>query len=138
MWPNFPFLSAASNAIVKPGGPLKWKKRLVKDTKTFAAAHGSDEDRQAYISASRRALSVIAKAETSQTICSSFSPKSNCKSVHTLLCSMAGSPSSFSSSSNFPNCSSSRESASVFAAYLRSHFFVSQPKALPSKARGYL
>ena len=39
---------------------------------------------------------------------------------------------------NFPNCSSLRESASVYAAYLRSHFSVSQPKALRSRARGYL
>ena len=36
------------------------------------------------------------------------------------------------------NCSSPRESASVYAAYQRSHFSVSQPKALRSKARGYL
>ena len=33
MRPNFLFLLAASNAILKPGGPLKWKKRLVKDVK---------------------------------------------------------------------------------------------------------
>ena len=41
--------------------------------KAFAAAHRSDEDRQAYISASRRASSVIAKAkaEAWQTTCSS-------------------------------------------------------------------
>ena len=46
--------------------------------KAFAAAHRSDEDRQAYISASRRASSVIAKAkaEAWQTTCSSLSPKS--------------------------------------------------------------
>ena len=108
--------------------------------KTFGAAHRSDEDRQAYISASRRASSVIAKAkdEAWQTTCSSLSPKSNPKSVHSLLCSIAGSPSSSSSSPNFPNCSSPRESASVYAAYLRSHFSVSQPKALRSRARGYL
>ena len=95
--------------------------------KAFAAAHRSDEDRQAYISASRRTLSVIAKAKTEawQTTCSSLSPKS----VHSLLCSIAGSPSSSSSSPNFPNCSSPRESASVYAAYLRSHFSVSQPEA---------
>ena len=31
MRPNLPFLSAASNAILKPGGPLKWTKRLVND-----------------------------------------------------------------------------------------------------------
>ena len=105
--------------------------------KAFAAAHRSDEDRQAYISASRRASSVIAKAkaEAWQTTCSSLSPRSNPKSVHSLLRSIAGSS---SSSPNFPNCSSPRESASVYAAYLRSHFCVSQPKALRSRARGYL
>ena len=55
--------------------------------KAFAAAHRSDEDRQAYISASLRASSVIAKAEARQTTCSSLSPKS----VHSLLRSIAGS-----------------------------------------------
>ena len=106
----------------------------------FAAAHRSDEDRQAYISASRRASSVIAKAkaEAWQTTCSFLSPKSNPKFVHSLLRSIAGSPSSSSSSSNFPNCSSPKESALVYAAYLRSHFSVSQPKSLRSRARGYL
>ena len=101
--------------------------------KAFAVAHRSDEDRQAYISASRRASSVIAKAkaEAWQTTCSSLSPRSNHKSVHSLLRSIAGSPSSSSSSPNFPNCSSPRESASVYAAYLRSHFSVSQPETTP-------
>ena len=68
----------------------------------------------------------------------SLSPKSNPKSVHSLLRSIAGSPSSSSSSPNFLNCSSPRESASAYAAYLRSHFSVSQPKTLRSRARGYL
>ena len=105
--------------------------------KAFAAAHRSDEDCQAYISASRCASSVIAKAkaEAWQTTCSSRSPRSNPKSAHSLLRSIAGSPSSSSAS---PNCSSPRESASVYAAYLRSHFSVSQPKALRSRARGFL
>ena len=104
--------------------------------RAFATAHRSDEDRQAYISASQRASSVIAKAkaEAWQTTCTSLSPKS----VHSFLRSIAGSPSSSSSSPNFPNCSSPRESASVYAAYLRSHFSVSQPKAMRSRARGYL
>ena len=62
--------------------------------KAFAAAHRSDEDRQAYISASRRALSVIAKAEAWQTTCSTLSPRSNTESVHSLLRSIARSPSS--------------------------------------------
>ena len=60
------------------------------------------------------------------------------KSVHSLFCYIAGSPSLSSSSPNFPNCSSCRESALVCAAYLRSHFSVSQPKALHNRARGYL
>ena len=96
--------------------------------RAFATAHRSDEDRQAYISASRRASSVIAKAkaEAWHTTCSPLSPKSNPKSVHSLLRSIAGS----SSSPNFPNCSSPKESASVYAAYLRSHLSVSQPKAI--------
>ena len=100
--------------------------------KAFATAHRSDEDRQAYISDSRRASSVIAKAkaEAWQTTCSSLSPKSNPKSVHSLLRSIAGSSSSSSlSSPNFPNCSSPRKSASVYDAYLRSHFSISQPRA---------
>ena len=33
MRPNLLFLSAASNANRKPGGPLKWKNRLVKDVR---------------------------------------------------------------------------------------------------------
>ena len=108
--------------------------------KAFAATQRSDEDGQAYISASRRASSVIAKAkaEAWQTTCSSLSPKSNPKSIHSLLRSIAGSPSSTSSSPNFPSCSSPRESASVYVAYLRSHFSISQPKALRSRARGCL
>ena len=106
--------------------------------KAFAAAHRSDEDRQAYISASRRASSVIAKAESGQTTCTSLLPKYNPKSVHFLLCSIAGSSSSSSSSPNFPNCSSPRKSASAYAAYLRSHLSVSQPMTLRSRTRGYL
>ena len=108
--------------------------------KTFAAAYRSDEDRQAYISASRRASSVIAKAnaEAWQTTFSSFLLKSNPKFVYSLLCSVVGSSSSSSSSPNFLNCSSPRESASVDADYLRSYFSVSQPKTLRSRARGYL
>ena len=138
MRPNLPFLSAASNALPKPGGRPRWKKRLVKDaglslplTEVMKIAR--------LTSASRRASSAaIAKTEAWQTTCSSLSPKSNLKSVHSLLCSIAGSPSSSSASTNFPNCSSPRESVSVYAAYLRSHFSVSQPKTLRSRARGYL
>ena len=58
--------------------------------------------------------------------------------MHSLLLSIAGSPSSSSSSSNFPNCSSPRKSVSFYTAYLRSHFSISQPKALRGRSRGYL
>ena len=141
-------LNAAKSSI--PFGRIKrhpkawWsaevKQAISERRKAFAAAHKSDEDRHAYISASRRASSVIAKAkaEAWQTTCSSLSPKSNPKSVQSLLRPIAGFPSSSSSSPNFPNCSSPRESSSVYAAYLRSHFSVSQPKVLRSRARGYL
>ena len=57
--------------------------------------------------------------------------------VYSLFRSIAGSPSSFSSP-DFPNCSSSRESASVYTAYLRSHFSVSQLNTLRRRAIGYL
>ena len=146
------FTSLALNAIRSsiPFGRIKrhpkaWWSAEVEEAvserrKAFAAAHKSDENRQAYISASRRASSVIAKAKAKtkawQTTCSSLSAKSNPKSVHSLLRPIAGSPSSSSSSPNFPNCSSPRESALVYAAYLRSHFSVSQPKTLRSRARG--
>ena len=90
--------------------PNAWWSAEVEDAiserrKAFAAAHRSDEDRQAYITASRRASSVIAKAkaEAWQTTCSSLSPRSNPKSVHSLLRYIAGSS---SSSPNFSNCSS--------------------------------
>ena len=64
--------------------------------------------------------------------------KSNPKSVYSILCSVAGSPSSSFSFPNFPNCSSPRESASVFADYLTSHLSVYQPKTLCSRTRDYL
>ena len=137
------FTSLALNAV-KSSIPFGRIKRSPKDwwsaevesaiserRKAFAVALRSDEDRQAHISASRCTSSVITKAKAVawQMTCSSLSPKSNPKSVHSLLRSIAGSPSSSSSYPNFPNCSSPRESASVYAAYLRSHFSISQPKA---------
>ena len=139
-----PALNAAKSSILfgrikRP--PKAWWSAEVEQAvgerrQAFVAAHRSDEDRQAYISVSRRASSVIAKAkaEAWQTTCSSLSPKSNSKSVHSLLRSIAGSSSSSFSSPNFPNCFFPKKSASVYAAYLRSHISVSQPKALRSRA----
>ena len=140
-------LNAAKSSIpfgrIKRHPKARWsaevEEAVSERRKAFAAAHRSDEDRQAYISASRRASSVIAKAkaEAWQTTWSSLSPKSNPKFVHSLLQSIIGSSSSSSSSPHFPNCSSPKESALVYAAYLISHFSVSHPKAL-RRARGHL
>ena len=105
-------LNAAKSSI--PFGRIKrppkawWSAEVeeadIERRKAFAAAHRNDEDRQAYISASRRASSVIAKAKAEgwQATCSSLSPKSNPKSVYSLLRSVSGSSSSPSSSPNFP------------------------------------
>ena len=128
MRPNFSFLSTASNALLKPGGLLKWKVRLVKDARLSLPL--TEVMKIARLTS--LLLDVPRQSSTWQTTCSSLSPKSNPKSVHSLLRSIAG------SSPNFPNCSSPRELASVYAAYLRSHFSVSQPKTLRSRARGYL
>ena len=57
--------------------------------------------------------------------------------MYSLLRSVPHFSSPCSCSSSFPSCSS-RESALVFPDYLRSHFSDSQPKALRSRARGYL
>ena len=105
--------------------------------KAFAASPTSGKDCQAYISATQRASLVTAKAkaEAWQTTCSFLSHKSNPKCVYSFPGSIAGSP---SSSPHSPNCFSPRESVLVYADYLRSHFSVSQPKALHSRARGYL
>ena len=141
-------LNAAKSSI--PFGhtnchPKAWWSAEVKDAvkerhKAFTVAHKSNEDHQAYISTMPSASPVIAKAkaEAWQMTFSSLLPKSNPKSVYSLLCSVTGSPSSSSASPNFPNCSSPSELALVYPTYLRSHFSVSQPKTLHSRARGYL
>ena len=109
----------------------------------FVSIHESDEECQAYyISSSRHVSSVIAKtkAKTWHEIYLSFylSFKFDSKSFYSILCSVADSASSSSSSPNFPNCSSPRETALVYANYLRSHFSVYWPKNFHSRAKGYL
>ena len=92
------------------------------------------------ICAFRHPAYVITKAKTEarQATCSFLFPKSDPKLVYSLLRSIGDSSFSSSFSPNLPNSSSPRESASVFPDYLGSHFSVSQPKALRSRARGYL
>ena len=66
-----------------------------------------------------------------------FSSKPDLDLFYSLLRYIVGFFSSPSSPS-FPDCSSPRKSALTFADYMRSHFFVFQPKALYSPARDYL
>ena len=105
--------------------------------KAFAAAHRSDEDRQAYISASQRDLYVItkAKAEAWQSTCSSLSTKSNSNSLFPLLLALLP---HLPSLLTFLTVPLPENWLLVFTACLRSHFSVFQTKALRSRARGYL
>ena len=126
MRPNLPFHSATSNAILKPGGPLKWKMQLVKDARLSLPL--------------TEAIEIARLTSPLPDMPRQSSPRLKHgrrlalllpKSIYSLLRSVAG------SSSNFPNCCSPKESASVYADYLRFHFSVSQPKVLRSRARGY-
>ena len=137
---NLPFLSAASNALLKPGGLLRWKKWLVKDTRLLlpltevmkiakltsplldAPCQQLPRPRLRH----GRRLALLSHLGLTLTLYTLFFALSLALLPRLLPL------------LTFPNCSSPRESASVYAACLRCHFSVSQPKALPSRARGYL
>ena len=137
---NLAFLSAASNAIPKPGGLLKWKELLVKDTRFSLPLTEAmkiaritspllDAPRQSLpkpMLRHGRELALISRPNLTLNLCTLFFALSLTVLPHLppLL-----------TSTTVP---SPRESASVYAAYLRSHFFVSQSKTLRSRARGYL
>ena len=125
MRPSLPFLSTTSNANLKPGGLLRWKVRLVKDTRLLLPLTEVME------------ITRLASLLLDMPCQSSPRPRlrhGNPKSVHSLLHSITGSPSS-SSFLTFPTVLLPGESTSVYATYLRSHFSVSHPKALCSSQR---
>ena len=138
MRPNLPFLAAASNAILKPGGLLRWKVRLVKDTRfLLPLTEVMKIDRLTSLLLDVPCQS-LPRLRHGRRLALLFH-LSLALNLYTLFSTLiTGSPSSSFPSLNFPNCSSPRELASVYAAYLRSHFSVSQPMALHSRARGYL
>ena len=135
MRPNLPFLLAASNTLLKPGGLLRWKKRLVKDarlllplTEVMKIARLTspllDAPRQSSPRLRHgRRLALLFHLSVTLNLCALF---------FALLLALL--PRLLIS----PNCSFPRDLASVYAAYLRCYFSVSQPKALRSRARGYL
>ena len=135
MRPNFLFLLAASNALLKLGGSLKCKKRLAKDVRLSLQL--------TEVMKIVRLISLLPEvlrlsSPRVRATCSSLSSKLNPKSVFSLLRSDPGFSSSSSSSPNFLNCSSPRKLASVFTNYPRPHFSVSHPKTSHSRAKGYL
>ena len=136
MRPNLPFLSVASNALLKPDGLLKWKERLVKDarlslplTEVMKIARLTSP----LLDAPRQSLPRPRLRHGRQLAL--LSRPNLTLNQYTFFFALSLASSSCSSS---PNCSSPRESDSVYATYLRSHFAVSQPKALRSRASGYL
>ena len=140
MWPNLSFLSATSNANPKPGDLLKCKKGVLERLKAFAITHRGDEDRQPYIFCS----SVIVKAEAWQVTCLSL--KSNPKSVHSLLYSVAGVSSSSSScpsliplsafsSNEFFSAAANLSSSNASGPYKVAHLFL---KHLPRSGLDFL
>ena len=137
MRPNLPFLLAASNALLKPGGLLRWKVRLVKDlrlslqlTKVMKIARLTSHLLDALRQSSPRP-----RLRHGRRLALLLHPNQTRK-LHTLFfaLSLAFLPPLLT----FPNSSSPRESASVYAAYLRSHFSVSQSKTQHIRARDYL
>ena len=103
--------------------------------KSFAVAHRNDEHRQANISASRHASSVIAKAKAEiwQASCSFLFFLYSTVNLY-IFCSVLW-LALLPHLPNFSNCSSPRNSASIFADYMRSHFSFSQRKAKQSKSQ---
>ena len=128
MRPNLPFLSTASNALLKPGGLLRWKVRLVKDARLSlpltevmkiarltsplldAPRQSSPRPRMRH----GRRLALLFHLNLTLNLYTVF-----------FALSLAHLPRLLP----LLSCSSPSESASVYAAYLRSHFSVSQPKA---------
>ena len=140
MRPNLPFLSAASNALLKPGSPQKWKMRSVKAARLWLpltevmkiarlTSPLPDALRQSSPRPRLRHGRRLALLSHSNLTLNLYTPS------FALLLALFPRP---SSSPNFPKCSSPMESALVFVTYLSFHFSVSQPKALRSRVRGYL
>ena len=130
MRPNLPCHLAASNALLKHGGLLRWKVWLVKDARLLlllTEVMKITRFTSPLFDVPRLSLP-RPRMRHGRRLALLFHPNQTQK-LYTLLCFITGSPSSSSFSPNFPICSSSRELALVYAAYLRSHFSVSMPEA---------
>ena len=135
-----PFLSAASNALLKPGKLLRQKMRLVKEARPslpLTEVMKISRLTSPLLDAPRQS-SPRPRLRHGRRFALLFHLNQTRK-LYTLFfaLSLALLP-RLPPLLTFPNCSSTRESALVYAAYLRSHFSVSQPKTRRSRASGYL
>ena len=140
MRPNLPFLSAASNALLKPGGLLRWNKRLVKDARlSLPLTEVMKIDRLTFpfLDAPRKS-SPMPRLRHGRRL-ALFSHLGLTLNLYTLFfaLSLALLP-RHPPLLTFPTVLILGSRIRFNAAYLRSHFSVSQPKALRSRARGYL
>ena len=140
MRPNLPFLSAASNAILKPGGLLRWNKQLVKDARLslpLTEVMKIDRPTSPLLDAPCQS-SPRPRLRHGRRLAVLFHPNLTLNLYTLFFVLSLALPPRLSPLLTSPNYSFLRESASVYAAYLKSPFSVSQPKALRSRARGYL
>jgi len=102
-------------------------------------AHRSETYHLAYVEASRKASSVIsrAKAETWQATCNTLSPRSNFCAVFNLLNTDAGKK-GFSRDPEFPDSQSPKDTANIYAFYLRSHFSQQTPRLSRGTKRSFI
>ena len=108
--------------------------------KAYRKAHLSEENRQAYLSASRAASVAIAKAkaEAWQRTASSLRPTSEPRKVFSLLRSISGARSSSSTDPAFPGCDTDQDLATRYASFLKSHFSRSPLKVRRRDGRRFL
>ena len=89
----------------------------------------SEAHRRRYINASRRASSVISRAESAtwQATCSNLFPRSDPRAVFRLLNAISGKKNT-SQDPSFPDCTSPLDTANHYASYLRSHLSQATPR----------
>ena len=122
MRPDLPFLSAVSNSIPKPGGLLRWKMRLVKDARlSLPLTEVMKTDRLAspLLDAPRQSSP---RRRHGRRLALLFHVNLTLN-LYTLFYILSMAHLSRLPPLNFPNCSSPKKSASVYAAYLRSQLF---------------
>ena len=104
-----------------------------------SVAHRSESHRLRYIDASRRASSVISRAESAtwQATCSYLSPRSDPRAVFRLLNAISGKKNTCQDPS-FPDCTSPLDTANHYVSYLRSHLSQATPRSSRRAERQFM